>query len=98
MKFFSDLIGYTLLCVQQNLRNELKYILGLPELTRTFGLAKLVPGSDLRSQCPTGLTVRAVLDFGTSEMQNEDTVIKNSNEVNCLEIITSPLFCVDFLF
>ncbi len=66
MKFYSDLIGYTLLWVKQNLQNELKSILGFLDLSRTFGPAKLVPGSDLKPTCPTGptgLTVSEPLDY-----------------------------------
>ncbi len=54
VKFYSDLIGFALLWVKQNPRIEPKSILGFLELYRTFGPAKLVPGSDLRSLCPTG--------------------------------------------
>ncbi len=57
VKFYYGLIGYTLLWVQQNLRNDLKCVLSFPELSRTFGLAKLVAGPDLRCLCPAGPTV-----------------------------------------
>ncbi len=57
---YSNLIGYTLLWVKQNLRNKLQNILGFPELSRTFGPAKLVQGLDLRSPCPVGPTGPAV--------------------------------------
>ena len=56
-KFYYGLIGYTLPWVQQNLRDDLKCVLSFPELSRTFGPAKLVAGPDLRCLCPAGPAV-----------------------------------------
>ncbi len=55
--FYYGLIGYTLLWAQQKLRNDIKCVSRFPDLSRTFGPAKLVAGPDLRCLCSAGPAV-----------------------------------------